>query len=518
MVNRQKNKFIVLWIIAVFSLNSFFVLPAQGARQTFITHNTNQIINLNNYLSYFYDRYSRHFDQHGLIFKTPDYGISQFRHPQTAREILSLIDYYKYRAMRGEIKARQIIKQGVLQAWQELNSRPSASYSFSDAWALMDMLSLTKQLTLLFDQQLASCFKQKALSTAKDGILAPDSENRAALSAVYWQAIVNQLEREKLISTAKKNEWDRLIYHKIKMVLDQDIDSAGWYREGRPKKFNPHYQLITAMAFASYAEMTGNIEFAVAAKKMVKNLRSLSFGNGMIEARLGPRPVGLGAQFYLGMGLLNYYFDFKDYAVYLNYARGDRFFSDPAYPDRLEYHSTIKDSRPDYHDDISFSNLAELALLNPAFQQIKINPLVRQLEQQRKIINFSGLLIKQVDENYTLITKNSRPLKAEPVWQRPIVTIAETYGRARLDTYEENKKTNALINSLKKYLKTNKLPLSRASLGVLAAAYIYGGYNLNEIIDTIQNGPRAVHPKIAARIWRQSQSYQKYIKSTKTDR
>lgn len=507
------NKALIITWLAVFILNSLFILPAQAMQKQISTHKITQhkskVMNLREYLSYFYNRYSYHFDKYGMVFKTPNYGVSKFKPAQTAREILSLASYYKYRAMKGDKKARQIIKQAILDAYQELKARPIKSYSFSDAWAQMAMLGLIDQLPLLLKQQEIKPLYQHILLSAKDGILAADSENRAALSAVYWQAIIDRLAQKKLIDINYKKELDKLIYRKIKAVLDKDVDAAGWYKEGRPKKFNPHYQLITAMAFAAYAEMTGNIEFAVAAKKMVEKLRQLSFANGMIEARLGPRPIGLGAQFYLGMGILNYHFNFKDYAAYLNYAYGDRFFSDPNYPDRLEYHSTIKDSSPDYHDDISFSNLAELILLMPKFTQIKINPQINQLNQAKQIIKFNGCLVEQIDENYSVIRKGA----PSPKKNQSSIIMAQTYNQPRLEPNEESKKLNKFLNSLKKYFPGHNLPLTKQSLNVLAAAYVYGGYNLSEIIDTIQHGPRAVHPTIPASSWRRSIIYQQYLNS-----
>jgi hypothetical protein len=203
------------------------------------------------------------------------------------------------------------------------------------------------------------------------GIKVNDTSNRAALSAVYWQYLVNYFYNLNLIDQTQKTNFDGLIKKKITgLIKNGDVDANGWYKEDNPKVFNPHYHVVTAMAFAAYAEETGDQQFLVMALKMTGNLRKVTFINGMVEAALGNRPIGLGAQFYLGAGLLNYRFGYTDYSTYLSYGYGDRFFSDPKYPNRLEYHSTIEDTAPNFHDDYAFSNLAELALAFPIWQKM----------------------------------------------------------------------------------------------------------------------------------------------------
>lgn len=52
--------------------------------------------------------------------------------------------------------------------------------------------------------------------------------------------------------------------------------------------------------------------------------------------------------------------------------------------------------------------------------------------------------------------------------------------------------------------------LDPIDLSTLISAYLYGGYSIAEIKDTLYNGPRAVHPTIPADIWRKSAVYQTY--------
>ncbi len=502
MFNTFFKKIFILFIITItFFSSSFFITPVQAQSQA--------KIDLKNYLAYFYNRYSQHFDEYGMIFKTPGYGVIQFKQPQTAREILSLATYYKYRALQGEANARSIIRQAILTAQQELNSRSYHNQSFSDAWAQMDMISLLDQIPFLLSQHEQDKIYQDIINRIETGIQAPDTSNRAALGAVYWQQIVNNLYYKKLIDLSAKNKYDKLIYHKIKQVLINDIDKNYWYLEGTPMQFNPHYHLITAMTFASYAEITGDIEFYIIAKKMIKNLRQLAFNNGMIEAHIGKRPVGLGAQFYLGLGLLSYKFGFKDYSVFLAYADGDRFFSDINYPNRLEYHATLKNSWPNYHDDISFDNLAELALLIPSFKNIIIDLTINKTNEVGDIVYYKNLEIKQIDADHSVITKKiltNSVLSSVHNLSTPILNITQFYNLNKLDTILENKKILGFLAQINKY------KLSQQTKTTLASAYIYGGYTLNEIIDTIKHGPRAVHPTIPAVIWRQTINYQRYLK------
>ncbi len=53
--------------------------------------------------------------------------------------------------------------------------------------------------------------------------------------------------------------------------------------------------------------------------------------------------------------------------------KGHRFFSDKQHPDRLEFHSTIENSDPQFHDDYAFSDKAELALTIPKLQNVNFS-------------------------------------------------------------------------------------------------------------------------------------------------
>jgi len=571
-VKKMSSIFLVVVLLALMLAGNFFIfIPS-------ISADNPALPNLNDYLAYFYNRYSQHLDAHGFVFKTPDYDVENFSAPDSAREILSLALYYKYRALSGEAGALVKVKQAVLDAEQELSSRPTVTLSFSDGFAEMATISLLNSFPVLFESTEKDLLYGNILKRIPVGILAADTSNRAALSAVYWQFVLNDFFQKKWISPGDYERLSKLIYEKIKKFADEDITADGWYLEGAPKKFNPHYHLISAFALLVYGELTHNPEFIVISEQMTGNLRLVSFSNGMVEARIGDRPVGLGAQFYLGVGLLNYYFGYPDYNVYLNYGSGNRFFSDPKFPDRMEYHSTVYQTEPRYHDDISFSNLAELALLLPAFDNLKINssskarlmPFGLAVQNSYRIVNkgasvfFDDLLVTQTkDGNFSypqyFLPKNyhaNRDLSDsdndgldnhEELLRgtnsndsdsdgdgysdgaevrngyNPLETLGPAinnpefiYGKTRLSSFEAEQKEALILKAeLTKKLGRARVARIQTSWSTLVNAYIYGRYTVAEIIDTIKNGPRAMHPSIPAVIWRQSENYKKFLNSKK---
>ena len=314
------------------------------------------------YIADFYNRYSRHFDAAGLVYAVPDYGVEDFKQAETPRELMSLAAYYRFRAIAGEAKAQDIIARAVRQSDDLLSRKSPGSYSFEDANAQFLMWRMINDVPLNMMLSERWGYRQRIMERAENCLAAPDTENRAVLSSAYWQYLADQAANAGLIDSATKDKLDSRIKAKIDTALADSVDADGWYAEGSPKTFNPHYHLITAFYTMAYGELSDQPGYQALAGRMAADLRQLSFANGMVEAGLGPRPVGLGAQFYLGAGLLNWRSGMADYGTYLNYAAGGRFFSDPAWPDRLEYHATLAGKDPSYHDDYAFSNLAELAM------------------------------------------------------------------------------------------------------------------------------------------------------------
>ncbi len=314
------------------------------------------------YVEFFYDRYSSHLDQCGLVYSAPNYGIKDAKLAETPRELMSLSMYYRYRALNNDTTAQAIIKQAILTANKRLGEIPAIAMSFEDASAQFLMWRMLEDTPVGMSSGEIEAIERRIISRAKDGLLAQDTSNRAALSAAYWQYLVFEASKKGFITAKDVEELNLLIKNKIDQVKKIDINKNGWYVEGIKKQFNPHYHMVTAVAFLFYGEYAGSEEYVDLAKKMTINLRSVTFKNGMVEAMIGERPVGLGAQFYLGAGVLNWKFGFKDYGAYLKYADGNTFFTDPNNSDRLEYHSTRVGEVANYHDDYAFSNLAEMVL------------------------------------------------------------------------------------------------------------------------------------------------------------
>ncbi len=83
------------------------------------------------------------------------------------------------------------------------------------------------------------------------------------------------------------------------------------------------------------------------------------------------------------------------------------------------------------------------------------------------------------------------------------VEVLKTYGQI-IDRPSEqaNIRTQELTFNMEQMFKNEKVGLAPAAWQMLLDAYIYGGYNLEEIRDVIEDGSRLVHPDIPAEIWR----------------
>ena len=192
-------------LILIF-LISFFNLPNFAHAAAPMT--------LPDYLSYFYDRYIANFNEHGWFLKMPGYGVEEFSAPDSARRYLSIAAYYRYATQKNDQTARAKIREAILAAIVDLAARPATNHSFSDAFAQMAILSLTDEIPYLLSDEESSAVYQAIKNRAASGILAPDTSNRAALSAVYWQAIVNNLANKQLLAPAEKSHLDALIIKK----------------------------------------------------------------------------------------------------------------------------------------------------------------------------------------------------------------------------------------------------------------------------------------------------------------
>lgn len=346
------------------------------------------------YLEYFYNRYSQHFDLiGGLKYQSPSYGIVEFKLAETAREIMSLAGYYKYRSLAGDAMATRILKEAITESYANLLDKPASRYSFEDAEAMFLLVQLIESSPHKDIKSEAEKIKSLIALKIETAILANDTENRALVAGAHWQYLADYITRHGWFDKTTKEKIDKLIKDKIDLATRDCIDKDFWYRENKWRSFSPHYQAVSAFMLMNYGHITGQEKYLEIAKKMYYNLKKISFHNGMVEAKLGNRPLGLGEQFYLMQGLLGKYFQDTDYQVYLFYGNGNRFFSDQSYPNRLEFHSTIEDSKSTFHDDYAFIDAAEMALTNERLSSIENqttyfkNPIKKSTDKFFRIIN-----------------------------------------------------------------------------------------------------------------------------------
>ncbi len=325
---------------------------------------------LDNYIQYFYNRYAQHFTKYSLQYAIPDYGIKKFTKPLQARELISLPFYYKYQALKNNPQALQSIKLGLFDAYQELISRTPESQSFADAETHFLTIRILDEFPDLISSQSKSAILDIIKYYAEDGIKAEDTENRAMVSGTHWQYIVNYLSDNQIISLDKKLNFEELIRTKIDKAIQKSINPNYWYLENNLQDFSVHYHALSAFMLMIYGNLSQQNKYLYLAQKMYQNIKKISFTSGKVPAQLGCRPSGLGAQFYLMTGLLGYYFDDNDYMSYLSFASGNKFFSDPNYPQRLEFHSSIGNSEPNFNDDYAFCDIAELGLIIPKLKNI----------------------------------------------------------------------------------------------------------------------------------------------------
>ena len=347
--------------------------------------------NLDTYAKNFYNRYSKHFDIYGLTYSSPTYGVKKFKRPVTAREWMALGSYYKYRAL--DDGAQKILRAAIFSAYREMAANKSYK-GFAAAEANFLAIRMMETNPELIDDGVKTDILKYIRKNIREAVMGYDGENRQFVAAAHWQYVNNYLWEQELLSSAGKQEIDDTLKSLVDRAIFECIGYDYWYFENNMKDFTPHYHAISAFMLLIYGDLTGQERYIDIAEKMYYNLKKISFRNGMVEAKLGHRPIGLGAQFYLALGLMGKYFDDDDYRVYLFYGSGTRFFSDKWFPYRLEFHSTIERSSPDYHDDYAFSDVAELGLVILEMRDISLdskfyfkNPIKSSVDDTFRITN-----------------------------------------------------------------------------------------------------------------------------------
>jgi len=337
------------------------ILCLSFGRGVFATDGVSNSSNLDLYVKNFYNRYSKHFDIYGLGYSSPTYGVTKFKKPETAREWMALASYYKYRS-RGEARAQDKLRRAIYSAFTEMAINKSYK-GFAAAEANFLAIRMMEADEDLIDKGVKKDILVYVKNYLKEAISGSDTENRQIVAAAHWQYVNNYLYKEGITSDKEKDEIDGMLKLLVDKGINESIDKNYWYFENRFSSFTPHYHAVSAFMLMVYGDLTDQSYYLEAASKMYYNLKKISFRNGMVEAKLGHRPIGLGAQFYLAMALMGNYFGDDDYRVYLFYGSGTRFFSDEEHPYRLEFHSTIEKSRANFHDDYAFSDIAELGLI-----------------------------------------------------------------------------------------------------------------------------------------------------------
>src|SRR4030043_574972 len=137
-----------LLIIAILCLIAFLIFPYRPgfADEKLNLKEFREEWTVERYTKYFYNRYSAHFDKHGLFYMVPDYGINYWKAPKTAREHMALAIYYKYRAKDGDLKALEILENALSMARREISSRPKNTQSFEDAEAIFLMVRVIDEV------------------------------------------------------------------------------------------------------------------------------------------------------------------------------------------------------------------------------------------------------------------------------------------------------------------------------------------------------------------------------------
>jgi hypothetical protein len=384
-MNRQKYKNIIPVLIICFVFSLFLNILAVRAVET---EN-----NLESTVSKYYNKYSLYFDQYGLRYASPTYGVPEFKKPETAREIASLSSYYKYRSVTDQ-KVRNILRQNILKSLSEITSRDKKTLSFNDTEALFLIARTIEHNPKILSSIEQEYFWYQIEKLIQSGISAPDTENRAIISAVHWQYLLGEVSEKRDVNSLYQMYLKYFIKQKIDTALEDVLVNDRWYLENRKKDFSPHYQAVTALMLTWYFDQTEDEKYLKLAENMYEGLKMISFGNGMVEAKVGQRPVGLGSQFYLMMSTVGSYLNDSDSSIYLDHLTSDNYFSDARYPDRLEFHPTDRSSKIIFHDDYAFSDKAEISLLldqKKSFTEINFSKLNQTISYEDSLFKIKNI-------------------------------------------------------------------------------------------------------------------------------
>ena len=334
---------------------------------------------LDNYLRYFYNRHSRFLDQtyYPLLktwhFDTP-YYLPETRWPATIihpRYQASAAAFYRFR-LDDSPYLRMIVRQAILDSTVK-NKKTVFDQSFNDAIADFLVIRLLEA-----DEKRPSSQKIISVDETRSilawlkprlwaGLDAPDSENRAAIAGVYWYYAGRYLYQQQMLTLGEWQEVQTATKNKIDLSIRQTL-TQGDFRYREDGLFSLHYHIVETYMLFSYGYLSGEKKYLDIALEMSKVINQSARTDGFLAASLGHRPSGIGAQGYLMTGIINWHFgDQKNADKFFKLAHGNRFFKDAENPDRLtwcadKYKNDLRPPSAELNDDISFVNMAELAL------------------------------------------------------------------------------------------------------------------------------------------------------------
>lgn len=350
-----------------------FILTLLIISLTFPLAASSKEIALDDYLKPFYNRYSSHLDSVYDLKRQIWYDNQTYLNLsdnyiwdplERNREIISMASMYKYKA-QNSAAARLKIEQAILNG-SLYSKRLITDQSFDQAIADFLIVRMLEQIDNppLFTKKTVNKILNYMAERLPYGLKAADAENRAALAGVYWHYAGKHLYDNKILTDGEWHDAQKSIKNKIDLSIKQTLNDDYIYREVNRKYFSLHYHIVEAYMLAAYGKMTDQPQYLDIAEKMTDYANSLARPDGFLDAHLGNRPEGEGAQAYLMMGILNQLFGNDNRAqAYLTYAQGSRFFRDPKYPDRLVWWDTALTRPTKFYDDYSFANMAELAMV-----------------------------------------------------------------------------------------------------------------------------------------------------------
>lgn len=351
----------------------YFIAPFKISAEP-VNFSLQPVFNLENYLQPFYARYSNYLDTVYNSNKKIWYDDAKYldlpskqyiwQSEKRSREIMSFATFYKNRA-QGSAKARSKIEWAILKSTL-YSYRPLADQSFDQAIAYFLVLRLMDQIENpdLFSKSMENKIYDFIKKRIPYGLKANDTENRAALAGVYWLAAAQILYYKSILSSKEFLEINKQTQKKVELSTAQTLNDDYVYREVNHKYFSLHYHIVEAYMLYAFGKLTQEKKYTETARQMTEYANSLAGVDGFLDAHLGHRPQGSGAQAYIMLGLLNQAFEnYVEAQVFFDYAKGSKFFKDPQNSNRLVWWDTSLAHPQEFFDDYSLANMGELGLI-----------------------------------------------------------------------------------------------------------------------------------------------------------